>query len=166
VGKREQKEKQDLKYQAAFGKKLKETREKLGWSQVDLAANSSVSEGQISAIENGHESPRLYTIKSLAVALGKTPSELLDFPYEFKLNTNFKRPKTRKSGTTNLIKKLFAEGFFIAPKSVSDVVVQCKKKFNITLRSAETSGALLLLVNSKSLKKIKSRKNKNLYQNK
>lgn len=153
-----------MRYEAAFGKRVRETREKLGWSQVDLSANSSVSEGQISAIENGRESPRLATIKSLAIAFGKTPSELLDFPYEMKLNSNLNRGKTRKSGTTHLIKKLFNEGFFKTPRSVSDVVEQCKKKFNITLRSAETSGALLLLVNNNSLRKIKVVKNKNHYQ--
>jgi transcriptional regulator with XRE-family HTH domain len=164
VGKREQ-GKSDLNYRSAFGKRVKAIREKLGWSQVDLSANSAISEGQISAIENGHESPRLDTIKSLAVALGKTPSQLLDFPYDLKLNTNFKRAKARKSGTTNLIKKLFEDGFFKTPKSVRNVVEQCKKKFNVTLRSAETSGALLSLVNGNGLKKIRVGKNKNLYQN-
>lgn len=164
--KRDQKEKRDLKYQAAFGKRVKELREKLRWVQGDLAASSSVSEGQISAIENGHESPRLHTLKAIALALGKTPSELLDFPYDLKLNTNFKKGKTRKSGATSHIRKLFAEGFFKTPRSVSDVVEHCKKKFNITLRSAETSGVLLLLVNSDDLKKIRSGKSKNSYQEK
>lgn len=166
MGKREHKEKRDLKYQAAFGKRVKELREKLAWAQSDLAAISSVSEAQISAIENGHESPQLHTLKAIALAFGISPSKLLDFPYDFKFNTNLKRGKVRKSGVTRHIKKLFEEGFFKNPRSVSDVIEQCEKQFNIKLRSAETSGVLLLLVNGKALRKIRPGKSKNLYQEK
>lgn len=167
VGKREQAEKVDFKYQTAFGKRLKETRESVGWSQVDLAVNSSVSEGQISAIENGHESPRLNTVKALAVALGKTPSELLAFNFEFRLNANFgaKKKSGKKLGTTNLVKTLFDEGFFKTGRSVKEVMEHCKKKFKVHLRSPDTSGALLGLVRSNKLRKIKSSENKNRYQN-
>lgn len=164
VGKREQKENRDLKYQSVFGKRVKELREKLAWAQSDLAAISSVSEAQISAIENGHESPQLHTLKAIALAFGMTPSKLLDFPYDFKFNTNLKRGKVRKSGVTRHIKKLFEDGFFKNPRSVIDVIEQCERQFNIKLRSAETSGVLLLLVNGKALRKIRPGKSKNLYQ--
>lgn len=166
MGKREQKENRDLNYQSAFGKRIKELREKLAWTQGDLAASSGVSEAQISVIENGHESPQLHTLKAIALALGMTPSKLLDFPYDLKVNTSFKRGKIRKSGVTSHIKKLFADSYFKTPRSVGDVIEQCKKKYNLTLRSAETSGVLLLLVNSNDLKKIVSGKNRNLYQQK
>ncbi|GIL23972.1 MAG: hypothetical protein BroJett042_24850 [Bacteroidota bacterium] len=166
MGKREHKEKRDVKYQVAFGKRVKELREKLAWAQSDLAAISSVSEAQISAIENGHESPQLHTLKSIALAFGITPSKLLDFPYDFKFNTNLKRGKIRKSGVTRNIKKLLDEGFFRSPRSVSDVIEKCEEEFNIKLRSAETSGVLLLLVNGKTLRKIRPGKSKNLYQEK
>jgi len=167
VGKRQKPEKNDLEYQIAFGKKIKEIREGRGWSQIDLAAHSSISESQISSIENGHGSPRLHTIKALAVALGKNPMELFDFNFELKLNTNF-TPKVRKGkklGTTHHIKKLVDENFFKTPKSVKDVVEQCKKKFNINLPSADTSGALLLLVAANVLRKVSSASGKNSYQN-
>lgn len=166
MGKREPKENRDLKYQSAFGKRVKELRDKLAWTQGDLGASSGVSEAQISVIENGHESPQLHTLKAIALALGMTPSKLLDFPHDLKVNTNFKRGKVRRSGVTSHIKKLFEEGFFKTPRSVNDVIEQCKKRYDIRLRSAETSGVLLLLVNSGILTKIRSSKNKNLYRQK
>lgn len=155
----------DLKYQKAFGERVKDLREKLAWVQGDLAVSSGVSETQISVIENGHESPQLHTLKAIALALGKTPSQLLDFPYELKINTNFRKGKIRKTGVTSHIKKLHSDGFFRSQRSVNDVIAQCKKKFNLDFRSAETSGALLLLVNAKQLKKVILSKNRNLYQN-
>jgi len=166
VGKRVRKIKSDPAYDRAFGMRIRECREELGWSQVDLASHSSISSTQISVIENGHESPQLYTVVALAVAFGKTPSELLDFEYTLNLNRDFSSArKPRKAGVTDAIRKLFAENFFKSPRTVQDVIHAGRKKYGITLMSAEASGALLYLVGNGSLKKIRSGKSKNLYQN-
>lgn len=159
-----QKSKIDVGYQKAFGRRVRELREKRAWTQGDLAVISSISDAQISAIENGRESPRLYTIKSISVALGVTPSNLLDFTYDLKLNTNFRRGKVRKSGTTKLIKGLLSDGFFITPKSVTDVIKHVREKFNVDLISTEVSGVMLLMVGKSQLIKIKESSNRNLYQ--
>lgn len=161
-----QKTKFDVAYQKAFGRKVKEVREKRAWTQGDLAVISSVSEAQISAIENGRESPRLHTIKSIAVALGVTPSSLVDFDFDLKLNTNFRRGKVRKSGTTKLIRSLFDDGFFSEPRSVSDVIQQCRSKFNVDLISTEVSGVMLLLVGKSQLTKVTQGANRNIYMQK
>lgn len=165
MGNRGQKEDRDLKYQLAFGNRVKYLREKLAWTQGDLAAISGVSEAQISVIENGHQSPRLHTLKSIALALGITPSKLLEFAYDFKINTSFNRGKVRRTGITSHIKKLYDENFFKKPKSVNEVIEQCLKKYDLLVRSAETSGVLILLVKRGDLKKVNSEKNRNLYQN-
>lgn len=162
---RVQKENRDLEYQQAFGNRVKYLRGQLAWTQGDLAAVSGVSDAQISVIENGHQSPQLHTLKAIALALGITPSKLLDFDYDFKFNTSFNRGKIRKTGVTSHIRQLFEDGFFKKPRSVSDIINQCLKKYGLEFRSAETSGVLLLLVKNGSLKKVRSEKNKNLYQN-
>lgn len=166
MGKREKKGDHDLRYLVAFGKHLKETREKIEWSQSELSAYSSVSEGQISAIENGHQSPRLYTLKALALALGKTPSEILDFKFDLKVNTSFhQKHRQKKAGTTNIIKNLFDDNFFKSAKTVKNVREECRNRFGVDLKSAEISGVLLLLANKNNLRKIRSG-NVNMYQNK
>lgn len=156
MGKRSFKNAVDREYQAAFGKKVRAERGKHEWTQRDLAAASNVSEGQISAIENGLESPRLHTLKAIALALGRMPSDMLEFPFDLKPNKSFPRSPHRKTGVTAAIKTLFDEGFFRIPRSVNDVLEQCKKKQNRELKSAETSGVLLQLVKAKQLKKIKA----------
>lgn len=167
MSKRVRRIKTDPAYDRAFGRRIKECREQLGWSQADLASHSSVSPTQISVIENGHESPQLYTVVALATAFGKTPSELLDFDYRFKLNTDFSTSiKKRKTGVTNSIRNLFEKSFFRSPRTVKDVIHECKKKSDMVLMSAEVSGALLYLVNKGRLKKIQSGQGRNLYQNK
>lgn len=57
---------------------LKELREKMGISQMQLSKISGVSQAVISDIENGKtNSPRFYTITKLASALGCTIDDLL-----------------------------------------------------------------------------------------
>jgi transcriptional regulator with XRE-family HTH domain len=154
----------DLEYQKAFGEHLREMRDRIGFTQVDLSVYSKVSVHQIGIIENGHEAPTLQTIKALAVGLGKHPSELLNFKFSLKLNANFPRKREKRLSTTYLINLLLADNFFSSPRSVKDVVDKCSERSNVKLRSTDTSGALLILVKKKTLKVIKSG-NKNLYQN-
>lgn len=165
MGQRARKIKSNPAYDRAFGTRIRELRERQGWSQVDLASHSSVSSTQISVIENGHESPQLYTVVALAVAFGLTPSKLLDFSFPFNLNTDFTSTrKKRKTGATAAVRKLFDDNFFKQARTVQQVVLEAKRTYGTTLMSAEVSGALLYLVGRKRLKKIRERTNRNLYQ--
>lgn len=156
--------KPDIGYQKAFGDHLRKLREQVGWTQLDLAVHSKISEYQISIIENGHEAPNLQTIKAIGVALGKHPSQLLDFRYNLKLNTTFPKKTEPNPATTQFISRLISEGFFKHPKTVKDVTTYCMDKLSVELRSANTSGALLLFVKKKKLKVVKSKDGKNLYR--
>ena len=51
--------------------KIKELREKIGMSQIELAAKSGVSTNTISLMENGKsDNPNKSTLKAIASALG------------------------------------------------------------------------------------------------
>ncbi|AYB32027.1 helix-turn-helix domain-containing protein [Chryseolinea soli] len=153
----------DLGYQKAFGNRVRELREKVGWTQVDLSIYSKVSDYQISVIENGHEAANLQTIKAIAAALGKLPSELLDFKYPIKLNNSFPKKPKEKLGTTGHIQKLFSEGYFVDPKSVKNVIEYVFEVTGTKLVSKDTSGALLVFAKNKLLRIIR-REGRNLYQ--
>lgn len=134
---------------------------------MDLSAVSRINETQISKIETGDYGPNLQTIRALAVALGVRPSELLNFDFDLKLNTNFtiRSKKRKKSGATGIVNRLVSDNYFKSARSVSDIVAFCKKELNISLSSADTSGVLLRLVKNKILKRVPSQgKGKYLYQ--
>ena len=115
---------------------------------MDLAALSRINESQISKIESGDRGLTLRTLKALALALGKYPSELLDFEFDYKLNEDFNINKSRpnRPGTTRIVNKLVENKFLNSPKSVSDVVNEARVVYNVNLASADTSGVLLNLV--------------------
>lgn len=134
---------------------------------MDLSAVSRINETQISKIETGDYGPNLQTIRALAVALGVRPLELLNFDFDLKLNTNFtiRSKKRKKSGATGIVNKLVSDNYFKSARSVSDIVTFCKREFDISLSSADTSGVLLRLVKNKILKRVPSQgKGKYLYQ--
>lgn len=160
--------KRDQKFQQAFGRHLRKLREERQWTQMDLSAVSRVNETQISKIESGDAGLTVQTLRALALALGKYPSELLEFEFEYKLNQNFNivRKRPPRPGTTGIINKLVEDKFLNAPKSVADVVNEARVLYNVNLPSADTSGALLNLVKKKVLKRIPAENGKYLYQKK
>jgi len=161
VSKRELKP--DLAYQKAFGKHVKKLRESVGWTQLDLAVHSRVSEYQISVIENGHEGPNFQTLLAISLALGKYPAELFDFAHALKVNSTFPKDK-HKPKSTVAIRKLIDEGFFKKMKQVSEVVEAVKENTkSSSVRSSEISGILLRLVNEGTVKLIK-KDSKNFYK--
>lgn len=60
----------------AFGNRLKQLREKKGFTQLDLEIESGISRTEISRIENGLKNIEFFTLVKLAVAL---EVELIDF---------------------------------------------------------------------------------------
>ncbi|MBX2956189.1 MAG: helix-turn-helix transcriptional regulator [Cyclobacteriaceae bacterium] len=155
----------DKKFQVAFGRHVKRLRDERGWSQEQLAAMSNIDVNQISRIENGRHAASLHTIKALAVALGKYPDELLRFDFDVKLNTDFniRNTKSKRPQTTTSVAKLSETDFFNSPKSVAQIISQCKKLYQVSLKSSAVSGILRKLVNQRKLKRIPSPTNKAKY---
>jgi transcriptional regulator with XRE-family HTH domain len=154
-------------YQKAFGKHVRGFRDEKEWSQAQLGTMAGLQVYQISRIENGRFTVTLKMIRSIAVALGKHPRELLNFKFDLKLNTDFSphHQKRKTPETTAIIHKLLAKGFFNTPRSVAEVVAECKLSIKVSLRSSAVSGVLGQLYNSNKLKRIQAKdKRKYLYQ--
>lgn len=60
-----------------FGARVREIRQKLGITQVELGERLGFPQNRVSEIENGSRSPTLVTILRLAIALQCKPSALL-----------------------------------------------------------------------------------------
>ena len=61
----------------AFGKRLAEVRESAGFTQSSLARAVGLSQSAISQIEADERNPSYETIRSIAKAMGVTPSYLV-----------------------------------------------------------------------------------------
>jgi transcriptional regulator with XRE-family HTH domain len=63
-----------------WGVRVRDKRLELGWTQAQLAEQSSVSQQLVSAIERGLQGGRDDTRRALARALGVRPNELFPYP--------------------------------------------------------------------------------------
>lgn len=63
-----------------LARNVRERRSQLKWSQHDLAAEASLRQGLISAIEVGSANPTFESLEKLATALGLTLSEMFAVP--------------------------------------------------------------------------------------
>ena len=61
-----------------YGKRIRELREGLGMTQVELSNLSGVSQEHISRLENGHHDINTKTADKLCAALGITLSKLFE----------------------------------------------------------------------------------------
>ena len=61
-----------------FGMRLKELRNKKGWSQAVLAAKLGVTREYLARLEDGHHDPPLSTVERLAKILGVRISRLVE----------------------------------------------------------------------------------------
>ncbi|MEO5980653.1 MAG: helix-turn-helix transcriptional regulator [Chryseolinea sp.] len=149
----------DKRIQIAFGALIKRIRLERKWSQADLAAAVNMESNAISRLENGVIAPNVNTIVALALALGKHPSELLKLDLKFEINTDFtaRHKNGKPSETTHVIRILLLEtDFFNIARSVSDVIIQCKKQYKVILKSPATSGVLSKLREERKLKRTPS----------
>jgi len=62
----------------AFGMRLKELRNKKGWSQATLAAKLGVTREYLARLEGGQHDPPLSTVERLAKILGVRISKLVE----------------------------------------------------------------------------------------
>jgi len=60
-----------------FGERMRELRQKRGWTQVELAARCGFPQARISELERGARSPNLVTMLRLALALDCKVAELV-----------------------------------------------------------------------------------------
>ena len=60
-----------------LGNRIRNRREELGMTQIELAESTKLSQGYISKVESGSFIPKDSTLIVLAVALKLTPEELL-----------------------------------------------------------------------------------------
>lgn len=67
----------DDNFQAELARRLKQERERQGWSLNDLAERSGVSRAMVYRIENAQSSPTAALLGKLSAALGVTMSALL-----------------------------------------------------------------------------------------
>jgi transcriptional regulator with XRE-family HTH domain len=61
-----------------FSQRLREEREKLRISQMDLSFRAGLSQNQVNYIETGKRTPNLYTILSICNALRINPAVLFE----------------------------------------------------------------------------------------
>jgi transcriptional regulator with XRE-family HTH domain len=64
----------------AIGQRVFATRERLGWTQQDLADKSEMARANIARLEAGKHAPKLDTLRRIAAALGLEASDLLKEP--------------------------------------------------------------------------------------
>ncbi len=62
--------------QEQLGMRIKYLRQKLKWSQLDLALNANVNKNYISDLENGRRNPSLQILEKIANAFNITLEEL------------------------------------------------------------------------------------------
>jgi transcriptional regulator with XRE-family HTH domain len=67
---------QSQSLQARFGRRIKQLRERRGWSFTYLAVHSGIAKSTLLELEKGRAEARLNTIAALAGSFGKTVSEL------------------------------------------------------------------------------------------
>lgn len=148
----------DKRIQFAFGALIKKIRLERKWSQADLAAAVNMESNAISRLENGVIAPNVNTIVALALALGKHPSELLKLDLKFDINSDFtaRYKSGKRSETTRAIRTLLETDFFNTARSVSEVILQCKKLYKVILKSPATSGVLNKLREERKLKRTPS----------
>jgi len=60
-----------------YGIRIKEIRERVGMTQVELSKKSGISQEHISRIENGKFTPNVKTADRIAEALGVTLMDIL-----------------------------------------------------------------------------------------
>lgn len=69
-------------FKAAFGERVFVWRLSLGMSRTALAEKAGVSADYVYRIEQGWANPRITTVRTIAIALDTTASELLDLDGE------------------------------------------------------------------------------------
>ncbi|MBX2898013.1 MAG: helix-turn-helix transcriptional regulator [Cyclobacteriaceae bacterium] len=148
----------DIEFEKSVGKKLREIRSNLGWSQKYLADIANMEQNQIQRVENAKNTTSLAIITAIAKALGKQPFELLKIDHQVKVNINLEITKRKNSNrTTRYIKSIATSSMLNSPKSVAEIVQICKLQFNVSVSSSAASAVLKKLTDQKLIKRLPAR---------
>ena len=100
-----------------FGKKIKELRKKLNYTQAQLAEKVGVDNKHISCIEGGKNFPSADLIARLAAAFLVETKDLFEFNYH-------KNPENLKDEITAMIEKLDNNELMLAYKYIKTFLIK------------------------------------------
>jgi transcriptional regulator with XRE-family HTH domain len=63
--------------QKTFGKRVRDRRGELGWTQAELARRLGIHQPDLCDLEKGRHAPTLETVEKIAGVLGISPSSLM-----------------------------------------------------------------------------------------
>ena len=69
----------DADVKALFGDRLRELRQKRGWSQEEFAAQAEMDRSYVGCIERGERNVSLENVCKIATALAVSPAALFDW---------------------------------------------------------------------------------------
>ncbi|MBB6611794.1 transcriptional regulator [Pontibacter sp. Tf4] len=134
--------KRHREYEKALGKKIKLLREDKKLSQGELGYLAGVSQNQISRLENAKGGVTVYSLISIAAALGCDPSELIKVDVKLEFDKGKKLSLIKRLPITPTLRKVLASDFLLTPRSIKEIVEYCESELNVALRSGSISGAL------------------------
>jgi transcriptional regulator with XRE-family HTH domain len=88
--------KSDQEFLFEVGQQIRKFRKKQGMALKDLAKAVGMEASNLSVIENGKSNPQLLTYIKITAALGRSASELFDFPFNYEEYTQVYTPRKHK----------------------------------------------------------------------
>lgn len=147
--------KRDIEFEKAVGRRIRDLRKKLDWSQQHLADVANLEQNQIQRVENAKNAPTLTIITAIASALGKQPFELLKTDHQIKVNKMPTAPvKKKPTETTKYIKQVLQSSYLKSSRSVADIVRFCEERYGVVIPSSATSAVLAKMVDNKEIRRI------------
>ncbi|PZQ98113.1 MAG: hypothetical protein DI539_29680, partial [Flavobacterium psychrophilum] len=141
----------NTKLTSKIGAKIRDLRNKAGFSLDDVADMTGFTQSLLSAIENGSETG-ISHLTEIAKAIGVHPKELLDMPIEIKPRYPLSPQRKERNRLTFRITTLCDEtDFFKEPKFVREVVENLRSESKAKLTSAPVAVVLKRLVDSGKL---------------
>jgi transcriptional regulator with XRE-family HTH domain len=135
-----------------IGAKIRDLRNKSGFSLDDVAYMTGFTQSLLSAIENGSETGISHLIE-IGKAIGVHPKEILDLPMEIKPRFRLSPQRKERNRLTFRITALCNDtDFFDTPRFVRDVVDQLLDDSKAKISSASVAVVMKRLNESGKLK--------------
>jgi transcriptional regulator with XRE-family HTH domain len=122
-----------------IGAKIRDLRNKAGFSLDDVADMTGFTQSLLSAVENGSETGISHLIE-IAKAIGVHPKEVLDLPMEIKPRFPLSPKRKERNRLTFRITELCNDtDFFETPRFVRDIVEQLRDDSKGKISSASVA---------------------------